>query len=110
MLQKFRTLGGGLLVLLLLYAPAHAHTPFFYCALVDENEIECEGGFSDGSSAAGVKVELLSAEDEVLVSTRLGRLSTVTFNLPEGDFYLLMDAGPGHVIEVDRKDIKGLKP
>lgn len=32
------------------------------------------------------------------------------FTLPDQPFYLLMDAGPGHVFEVDWKDIDGINP
>jgi hypothetical protein len=31
--------------------------------------------------------------------------STLTFKRPDGEFYVLFDAGPGHVVEVDYADI-----
>lgn len=93
----------------LLAGTALAHAPYFTCRL-HNGLIECKGGFSDGSSAAGITAELLSADGKVLASTTLDAQSMARFKPPKGDFYLLMDAGPGHVVEVDKKDVKGMKP
>ena len=75
---------------------ALAHSPF------------CEGGFSDGSSAAGVRVDLINGEEKVLKSQRFDELSSASFTIPKGDFYILMDAGPGHTVEVERSAIVGM--
>lgn len=93
--------------LLLSALPAAAHYPFCNCAAEGGN-IVCEGGFSDGTSAEGVKLDVISYDEDVLVPTRFDASSKVNFTKPEGEFYILFDAGPGHVVEVDWQDVDGL--
>ena len=87
---------------------ALAHSSFCFCEK-DDGKIICEGGFSDGSSAAGVRIDLINGEDKVLSSQRFDELSSVRFTIPKGDFYILMDAGPGHTVEVERSAIVGIE-
>lgn len=71
-------------------SPALAHYP---CA-IEEGRIVCKGGFSDGTGAAGVTLDVISYEEEILVPGKFGPDSTVRFDKPEGEFYVLFDAGP----------------
>lgn len=96
--------------LLALSAPAaFAHYPFCNCALQGA-EITCNGGFSDGTSAEGVKLDVISYDEDVLVPASFDAQSKVSFPKPAGEFYILFDAGPGHIVEVDWQDVDGLKP
>lgn len=81
-----------------------AHFPFVECrkAAVD---IVCQGGFSDGSSVAGVTIDLISYDEDILASKTFDDQSTVHFTPHEGEFYILLDAGPGHTVEVDYQDV-----
>ena len=101
------TLAAALLALSAL--PAAAHYPFCTCAAKD-GEITCQGGFSDGTSAEGVKLDVISYDESVLVPAKFDASSTVQFPKPDGEFYILFDAGPGHVVEVDGQDVEGLNP
>ena len=95
--------------LMLLVSPfSFAHYPFCNCALQGE-EIVCEAGFSDGSGASGVSVDLISYDEEVISAQAFSEQSTARFTPFEGEFYILLDAGPGHTVEVDWHDIEGLK-
>jgi hypothetical protein len=85
-----------------------AHYPFCNCALKGE-EIICEAGFSDGSSASGVSVDLISYDEEIITAQAFNEQSTARFTPFDGEFYILLDAGPGHTVEVDWHDIEGLK-
>ncbi|RBQ32075.1 hypothetical protein CRU92_04715 [Arcobacter sp. FW59] len=85
---------------------ALAHSPFFMCEY-DDGKIHCEGGYSDGSSASGVKIKLLSDDGKVLEEKKLDKLSSVTFDKPKSDFYILFDGGIGHSVEVEMGDISG---
>ncbi|MFT4013716.1 MAG: hypothetical protein QM682_09985 [Paracoccus sp. (in: a-proteobacteria)] len=97
-------------VLLALSAPpAAAHYPFCNCAALGET-ITCNGGFSDGTSAEGVRLDVISYDEDVLVPAKFDAASKVQFPKPEGEFYILFDAGPGHVVEVDWQDVEGLNP
>ncbi|MCW8355876.1 MAG: hypothetical protein ACPGRG_04820 [Marinomonas sp.] len=84
-----------------------AHYPYCQCH-VDGQEIVCLGGFSDGSDAVGVTVDVISYNEEILVPGQFNNQSTMHFPLQKGEFYVLLDAGPGHTFEVDWRDIEGL--
>lgn len=91
-----------------LATPALAHYPFCTCA-VEGGKIVCKGGFSDGTTAEGVKLDVIAYDEKVLVANKFGPDSTVRFERPAGEFFVLFDAGPGHVVEVDWRDIEGLQ-
>ncbi|EKT4525030.1 hypothetical protein QEM13_004368 [Pseudomonas putida] len=91
-------------LLALATAPALAHNPMCECTEAGE-QITCKGGFSDGSGAPGVTLDVIGYDEQVLVGGKLGEDSTLTFKRPDGEFYVLFDAGPGHVVEVDHADI-----
>lgn len=91
--------------LLALSSLAFAHTPLFSCYDNGDGTVTCEGGFSDGSSAAGVKVHILDSSDNVAQETSLDEFSEVTFDKPEGSYAVQFDAGEGHKIKVPGSDI-----
>ncbi|WP_323716152.1 hypothetical protein [Paracoccus aminovorans] len=99
----------ALAALVLSALPAAAHYPFCTCA-AQGGKITCQGGFSDGTGAEGVKLDVISYDEEVLVPAKFDASSKVDFPKPEGEFYILFDAGPGHVVEVDWQDVEGLNP
>lgn len=83
-----------------------AHNPVAECKLISADTIQCKGGFSDGSAAPGVRLDVIGHDDRVILAGKLGKDSTLTFKKPAGDFYVLFDAGPGHVVEIDHVDIQ----
>ena len=87
-------------------ASALAHNPMCECKAVDAEQIECTGGFSDGSGAPGVTLDVIGYDETILVPGKLGADSKVTFKKPGAEFYVLFDAGPGHVVEIDQADIQ----
>ena len=109
MRRRFLGLIAWLLAMACLASPAAAHYPYCTCALVD-GKIACKGGFSDGTGAEGVTLDVISYAEEILVPGKFGPESVVHFDRPSGEFYVLFDAGPGHVVEVDWRDIDGLSP
>lgn len=94
-------------VLALSVSPAYAHNPVCTCEAVGDQEIRCTGGFSDGSGAPGVTLDVISYDEQILVPGKLGEDSSVTFARPDDEFYILFDAGPGHVVEVDHTEVPG---
>ena len=46
---------------------AFAHTPFCSCLDNGDGTILCEGGFFDGSSAVGVKIQVVDASGKILI-------------------------------------------
>jgi len=90
---------------LFLAGQALAHTPLCSCYDNGDGTITCEGGFSDGSSAAGVEMRLLDANEKVLIKGKMDEDSEFTFKKPDGPYKVQFDAGPGHLVEVDGKGI-----
>jgi hypothetical protein len=84
---------------------AAAHTPLCSCYDMGDGTVLCEGGFSDGSSAAGVAVRVLDGDGNVLLDGEMGEYSELEFDKPDGDYRVVFDAGPGHAIEIDGSDI-----
>ncbi|TBU90601.1 hypothetical protein [Phytopseudomonas dryadis] len=93
-------------VLLSLSGAALAHNPMCQCEDVDDQHIRCTGGFSDGSGAPGVTLDVIGYDESILVPGKLAEDSTMTFKRPDGEFYVLFDAGPGHIVEIDHTEIE----
>lgn len=89
----------------LLPGMAMAHTPLCSCYDLGDNIILCEGGFSDGSSAAGVEMSVKDTSGKVLINSELNEDAEFEFEKPAVAYTVLFDAGPGHAIEIDGKDI-----
>ena len=105
-MQKKVLLGIGLLiVVVLLAAQAFSHTPLCSCFDNGDGTITCEGGFSDGSSGAGVGMKVVDIKGKVLVGGKMDENSEFTFKRPDVPFKVIFDAGPGHVVEVKSEDI-----
>lgn len=79
---------------------AQAHTPLFACYDNGDGTVLCEGGFSDGSSAAGVAFRVVGSDGTVLIDSQLDSLSEFEFDKPDGDYTAVFDAGEGHVLEI----------
>jgi len=102
-----------LVVGILLTISASAHTPLLSVEDNEDGTIYLEGGFSDGSSAAGVTILLvedkpyesdpkgkdLYKEKLVLLRTKMDEYSELTLDKPNIPYLVILDAGPGHVVE-----------
>ena len=86
---------------------AFAHTPVCECKLKGRQVI-CEGAYHDGSGATGVTMAVMGYDGISLATGVLDRQSRYQFDLPTVPFYLLMDAGPGEIFEVDWRDISDI--
>ena len=101
----------GLLIFFILFfsllpvTSAIAHTTLCSCYDNGDGTITCEGGFSDGSSAAGVEIRVINKDRKVIIKGVMGEESEFTFDKPNGSYQVQLDAGPGHLVEVDGKDI-----
>jgi len=82
-----------------------AHTPLMSCFDNGDGTVTCEGGFSDGSSASGVTMSVLSESGKTIESGKMSEFSDFTFKKPKGDYTVLFDAGEGHKIEVKGSEI-----
>ncbi len=82
-----------------------AHTPLFACFDNADGSIFCEGGFSDGSSAAGVPILVKDGSGEAILKGELSRNSDIEFDKPEGDYSVVFDGGDGHDIVIPGSQI-----
>ena len=89
---------------MLLTSSLFAHTAIMSCFDNGDGTITCEGGFSDGSSASGVKFRVEQGGKAVFES-KMSEDSEVTFKKPNGDYTAVFDAGEGHAVHIKGSDI-----
>jgi len=105
--MKRRTLAGMLLPLSMTVAMvAHAHNPICSCFENEDSSITCEGGFSDGGKAVGVPLQVIDQAGKVLVEGVMSKDSDFRFARPKVAFLVRFNAGEGHVITIDGRDIE----
>ena len=92
--------------LLAFAASAAAHNAICDCFDNGDDTITCEGGFSDGGKAVGVPVRVLDGAGKVLIDGKMTDKSDYTFAKPKVDFRVEFDAGQGHVVTIDGRDIE----
>ncbi len=105
MYNKLRVLIAVLLSFGFFHTQLLAHTPLCSCYDNGDGSITCEGGFSDGSSAAGVEIRVEDKGGKVLLKAKMNEDSEYTFDKPSVAYKVIFDAGEGHAIEVDGKEI-----
>ncbi|MCZ6475831.1 MAG: hypothetical protein O6700_05880 [Gammaproteobacteria bacterium] len=84
----------------------YAHNPICDCYDNGDNTITCEGGFSDGGTAVGVAMRIFDEAGKVLIEGVMSDQSDFTFTKPDGNFRVEFEAGAGHVIQIDGRDIE----
>lgn len=84
---------------------AQAHSALFDCFDNGDGTIYCQGGYSDGSSAKGVKITVSDAGGKVLEQGQLDTNSEVTLKKPAGDYFVTFEGGEGHSLKLDGKNI-----
>ncbi|XOB60920.1 hypothetical protein ACMC56_09915 [Campylobacterota bacterium DY0563] len=81
-----------------------AHTAIMSCFDNGDGTITCEGGFSDGSSASGVKFHVLK-DGKSIYEAKMNEDSEVTFKKPSGSYTAVFDSGEGHQVHIKGSDI-----
>lgn len=94
------------LVLFALARPALAHSPICACYDNGDGTVTCEGGFSDGAPAEGVAMRIVDESDRVLQVGEMDARSTYTFDMPDGEFHVIFDAGMSHIVTIFSGDIE----
>lgn len=97
---------GPLAVLFIVGQAAWAHSPICNCYDNGDGSVTCEGGFSDGSSAAGVAIRIVDARDRVLIDAKMGEDGTFSFAKPDQEFHVVFDAGQSHLVTIFGEDIE----
>jgi hypothetical protein len=88
--------------------PAISHNAICDCFIdaEDPQTVICEGGFSDGATATGIPMRIVDRAGKVLVEGAMDEMSEFVFEKPAVDFKVEFDAGEGHVIQIDGRDIE----
>lgn len=86
-------------------AVADAHNAICDC-YESGGKVVCEGGFSDGAKAVGVPIRVVDSAGKVLVEGKMSAKSEFTFAKPKVSYKVEFDAGQGHVVTIDGRDIK----
>lgn len=102
-MPTLRTIG---LAGLLAAAPVLAHSPICNCYDNGDDSVTCEGGFSDGASAAGVAIRVLSDQERVLIDGRMDDTGSFSFARPAEPFHVVFDAGQSHIVTIYGEDIE----
>ncbi len=87
-------------------AVACAHNALCSCFENDNGTITCEGGFSDGGKAVGVPLHVFDAAGKVLLEGVMSKDSNFTFPKPKVPFRVEFNAGEGHIVKIDGRDIE----
>lgn len=85
--------------------PAFAHSPVCSCFDNGDDTVTCEGGFSDGASAAGVPIRVVELSGRVLLEGKMDEAGTYTFTKPAVEYQVVFDAGEGHSVTIYGGDI-----
>jgi len=85
---------------------ALAHSPICDCFDNGDGTVTCEGGFSDGASAAGVSIRVVDARDRVLIDAEMQSDSSFSFAKPDEEFHVIFDAGQNHLVTIYGGDIE----
>ena len=104
-MKKTKLLLVYMLLCLFFTSYAFAHTPFCSCLDNGDGTILCEGGFLDGSSAVGVRIQVVDANGKILVEGYMDKKSEFRFNKPSGEYTVILDAGFEHTVTVPGSEI-----
>lgn len=104
--MKFKISMAAILIIgAIMVSASQAHTPLCSCVDNGDGTITCEGGFSDGSSASGVELQVKDKKGKVLITGKMSEDSEYTFDKPVAAYKVVFDAGQGHEVVVDGKEI-----
>jgi len=87
-------------------AVVQAHNAICSCFENDSGSITCEGGFSDGGKAAGVPLRVYDQAGKILVDGVMTKDSNFTFAKPKVPYRVEFNAGEGHIVTIDGRDIE----
>ncbi len=93
------------LFILCLTHNAHAHSALLNCFDNADGTFTCQGGYSDGSSATGIRIVVKDDSGRTLQEATLNADSEVVLSRPQQNFTVLFDGGSGHSVEVPGESI-----
>ncbi len=85
---------------------AYGHNAICSCFENADETITCEAGFSDGGKAVGVPLHVFDQAGKVLLEGVMSKESNFTFPKPKVTFRVEFNAGEGHIVTIDGRDIE----
>ncbi len=82
-----------------------AHTPLCSCWDEGDGTIICEGGFTDGSAAEGIALNVRDKKGEMLIGGKMDEYSEFSFKKPSVPYTVFFEAGEGHVKKINSVNI-----
>ncbi len=92
-------------VLLSFSTQAQAHSALLNCFDNADGTFTCQGGYSDGSSATGIRIVVKDDSGRTLQEAQLNADSEVILPRPQQNFTVLFDGGSGHSVEIPGESI-----
>lgn len=89
---------------LLLSTGAQAHYPTLDCTL-QAQQLTCITGFSDGTRVGDATLQVMSYQDELIKTYQTDQDGRASFLRPEGEFYIIFDAGHEDPAEFDYAEL-----
>jgi len=78
-----------------------AHSALLNCFDNADGTFTCQGGYSDGSSATGIRIAVVDRTRNILYEATLDSYSEVIIPFPKHqDFTILFDGGNGHSVQI----------
>lgn len=78
-----------------------AHSALLNCFDNADGTFTCQGGYSDGSSATGIRIVVKDTSSNILYEAVLNSDSEVVIPYPQHkNFTILFDGGSGHSVEI----------
>lgn len=89
-----------LITIFILQLNIFAHTLVFNAIDNEDGTMEVVGMFSTGRSTEGAKLKIISlATTKILYENRIPAQGSLTMKIPKEAYKLILDSGPGHVLE-----------
>lgn len=83
---------------------AFAHAPILDC-FIEQGSVMCEAGFSDGSSAAGRKIQVRDYRGKILLDGVFDKNNRFVFMPTAKDYSVVFHGGDGHEVSIHSSNI-----
>ncbi|MEM6999205.1 MAG: hypothetical protein AAF529_00365 [Pseudomonadota bacterium] len=84
-----------------------AHFPTLSCQAHSAGKaLKCMAGFSDGSLPGEVELQVFTYDEELLQVVKTDSEGTVIITMPDGEFFIVFDAGHESPAEFDYAELE----
>lgn len=84
----------GIVLTGLISFSALAHFPTLSCSKLNDKQLKCAAGFSDGQVPGKVELKVYDYDETLLAKYKTASDGSVKIPIPKGEFFIVFD--PGH--------------